>query len=194
MFKQKHCISVLTAWTGLSSTPLNQWWLNGPTRSKMSWRKTRLSLCLKASTQPPLWSWSSGRTRPWTWSVSMSRFVQQKLCQIMKLFHSTFNFENIPHQHIIPCNDIVVRCGCYVCKRCLIAPSARHQVLWIAIFQRFGKHYLLNWTIHIIEISCCFQLRDPKVRKMAELLEKTGSSYFLSFKEIFRDCVAGKHT
>jgi len=31
------------------------------------------------------------------------------------------------------------------------------------------------------------------VRKMAELLEKTGSSYFISFKEIFRDCVAGKY-
>jgi hypothetical protein len=27
---------------------------------------------------------------------------------------------------------------------------------------------------------------------MAELLEKTGSSYFISFKEIFRDCVAGR--
>lgn len=36
-----------------------------------------------------------------------------------------------------------------------------------------------------------FQLRDPKVRKMAEILERTQSSYFPTFKDIFRDVVAG---
>jgi dynein heavy chain len=41
-------------------------------------------------------------------------------------------------------------------------------------------------------LSLFFQLRDPKVRKMAELLERTQSSYFPSFKNIFRDVVAGK--
>lgn len=35
------------------------------------------------------------------------------------------------------------------------------------------------------------QLRDPKVRKMAELLEKTQSSYFPSFKKTFQDVVTG---
>lgn len=47
------------------------------------------------------------------------------------------------------------------------------------------------WKNKASNLECIYeQLRDPKVRKMAELLEKTGSSYFLSFKEIFRDCVA----
>ena len=36
------------------------------------------------------------------------------------------------------------------------------------------------------------QLRDPKVRKMAELLEKSNSSYFPSFKSMFRDVVLGR--
>ena len=36
------------------------------------------------------------------------------------------------------------------------------------------------------------QLRDPKVRKMAELLEKSNSSYFPSFKSMFRDVVMGR--
>ena len=41
----------------------------------------------------------------------------------------------------------------------------------------------------------CFnitQLHDVKVRRMAELLEKTQSSYFPAFKKIFKDVVAGK--
>ena len=38
----------------------------------------------------------------------------------------------------------------------------------------------------------CPQLRDPKVRKMAELLERTNSSYFPSFKNIFREVVEGR--
>ncbi|WAR03796.1 DYHC-like protein [Mya arenaria] len=47
------------------------------------------------------------------------------------------------------------------------------------------------WKNKAMNLECIYeQLRDPKVRKMAELLEKTGSSYFISFKEIFRDCVA----
>ena len=36
------------------------------------------------------------------------------------------------------------------------------------------------------------QLHDVKVRRMAELLEKTQSSYFPAFKKIFKDVVAGK--
>ena len=37
-----------------------------------------------------------------------------------------------------------------------------------------------------------FQLREPTVRRMAELLEKANSSYFQVFKEMFRDVVACK--
>ena len=68
------------------------------------------------------------------------------------------------------------------------------------------KHTLLNSylimsfpIVHLerdSQTEFCFfysQLRDPKVRKMAELLEKTNSSYFPSFKNIFRDVVAGEH-
>ena len=36
------------------------------------------------------------------------------------------------------------------------------------------------------------KLRESTVRQMAELLEKTNSSYFNVFKEMFRDVVAGK--
>lgn len=38
----------------------------------------------------------------------------------------------------------------------------------------------------------CSQLSDPKVRKMAELLEKTKSSYSPSYKSTFRDVVEGE--
>ena len=34
------------------------------------------------------------------------------------------------------------------------------------------------------------QLRDQKVRRMAELLERSNSSYFPSFKNLFRDVVS----
>ena len=37
----------------------------------------------------------------------------------------------------------------------------------------------------------CFQLRDVKVRALAELLEKSNSSYFSYFRSIFQDVVAG---
>lgn len=48
------------------------------------------------------------------------------------------------------------------------------------------------WKNKASNLDCIYeQLRDTKVRKMAELLEKTNSSYFVSFKEIFRDVVAG---
>ena len=33
------------------------------------------------------------------------------------------------------------------------------------------------------------QLKDPKAKKMAELLEKTNSSYYQAFKEHFRETV-----
>ncbi|KAK6170907.1 hypothetical protein SNE40_019193 [Patella caerulea] len=47
------------------------------------------------------------------------------------------------------------------------------------------------WENKAQNLECIYeQLRDPKVRKMAELLERTNSSYFPSFKNIFRDVVA----
>ncbi|CAH1795230.1 unnamed protein product [Owenia fusiformis] len=47
------------------------------------------------------------------------------------------------------------------------------------------------WKAKAQNLECIYdQLRDPKVRKMAELLERTQSSYFPSFKNIFRDVVA----
>ncbi|XP_070581054.1 dynein beta chain, ciliary-like isoform X2 [Ptychodera flava] len=47
------------------------------------------------------------------------------------------------------------------------------------------------WKAKCANLECIYdQLRDPKVRKMAELLEKTQSSYFPTFKNIFRDVVA----
>ena len=49
------------------------------------------------------------------------------------------------------------------------------------------------WKAKAQNLDCIYeQLRDPKVRKMAQLLEKTNSSYFPAFKEIFRDVVSGK--
>ena len=48
--------------------------------------------------------------------------------------------------------------------------------------------FLLNKR-HCFNIT---QLHDVKVRRMAELLEKTQSSYFPAFKKIFKDVVAGK--
>ena len=47
------------------------------------------------------------------------------------------------------------------------------------------------WKNKSTNLECIYeQLRDPKVRKMAELLERTQSSYFPVFKDIFRDVVA----
>ena len=49
------------------------------------------------------------------------------------------------------------------------------------------------WKAKAQNLDCIYeQLRDPKVRKMAEMLEKSNSSYFPSFKNIFRDVVAGE--
>ncbi|KAK3590847.1 hypothetical protein CHS0354_024585 [Potamilus streckersoni] len=46
------------------------------------------------------------------------------------------------------------------------------------------------WKNKSTNLECIYeQLRDPVVRKMAELLEKLGSSYFITFKQIFRDVV-----
>ncbi|XP_013068368.2 dynein beta chain, ciliary [Biomphalaria glabrata] len=47
------------------------------------------------------------------------------------------------------------------------------------------------WENKAQNLECIYeQLRDPKVRKMVELLERANSSYFPSFKNIFRDVVA----
>ncbi|XP_033732158.1 dynein beta chain, ciliary-like [Pecten maximus] len=47
------------------------------------------------------------------------------------------------------------------------------------------------WKNKATNLECIYdQLRDSKVRKMAELLERTQSSYFPTFKDIFRDVVA----
>jgi len=58
----------------------------------------------------------------------------------------------------------------------------------------------LEFNLKPLQIGCesvtvlfvCFQLHDVKVRRMAELLEKTHSSYFPAFKNIFKGVVAGK--
>ena len=48
------------------------------------------------------------------------------------------------------------------------------------------------WKAKAQNLDCIYeQLRDSKVRKMAEMLEKANSSYFPSFKNIFRDVVEG---
>ena len=50
------------------------------------------------------------------------------------------------------------------------------------------------WKQKALNLECIYdQLREPKVRRMAELLEKTESSYFQVFKDMFRDVVAGKN-
>ncbi|KAK3091630.1 hypothetical protein FSP39_021358 [Pinctada imbricata] len=47
------------------------------------------------------------------------------------------------------------------------------------------------WKNKATNLECIYeQLRDPRVRKMAEVLERTNSSYFPTFKDIFRDVVA----
>lgn len=47
------------------------------------------------------------------------------------------------------------------------------------------------WKARAENLECIFeQLRDSRVRNMAELLEKTQSSYFMAFKTIFRDVVS----
>ncbi len=50
------------------------------------------------------------------------------------------------------------------------------------------------WKAKQTNLDCIYeQLRDPRVRKMAELLEKTNSSYFPSFKTMFREVVVCKY-
>lgn len=47
------------------------------------------------------------------------------------------------------------------------------------------------WKSRAMNLECIFeQLHDVKVRRMAELLEKTHSSYFPAFKNIFKGVVA----
>ncbi|XP_058960986.2 dynein beta chain, ciliary-like [Pocillopora verrucosa] len=47
------------------------------------------------------------------------------------------------------------------------------------------------WRARANNLECIFeQLHDVKVRRMAELLEKTQSSYFPAFKKIYKDVVA----
>ncbi|CAC5422117.1 DNAH [Mytilus coruscus] len=49
------------------------------------------------------------------------------------------------------------------------------------------------WKTKATNLECIYdQLKEPKVRKMAELLEKIKSSYYPVFKDIFRDVIAGK--
>jgi len=49
------------------------------------------------------------------------------------------------------------------------------------------------WESRARNLECIFdQLRSPKVRKMAEILERTESSYFNAFKILFQDVVNGK--
>ena len=49
------------------------------------------------------------------------------------------------------------------------------------------------WKQKALNLECIYdQLREPKVRRMAELLEKADSSYFPVFKDMFRDVVAGE--
>lgn len=38
------------------------------------------------------------------------------------------------------------------------------------------------------------QLRDPRVKKMGEILELTESAYFPCFKTLFRNVVAGRES
>ena len=48
------------------------------------------------------------------------------------------------------------------------------------------------WKAKAQNLDCIYeQLRDAKVRKVAEMLERANSSYFPSFKNIFRDVVEG---
>ncbi len=48
------------------------------------------------------------------------------------------------------------------------------------------------WKAKAQNLECIYdQLRDPKVRRMAEMLEKSRSSYYPSFKNIFSDVVEG---
>lgn len=49
------------------------------------------------------------------------------------------------------------------------------------------------WDARYSNLECIFdQLQDPRVRKMAELLERTQSSYFPFFKQMFIDVRTGK--
>ena len=49
------------------------------------------------------------------------------------------------------------------------------------------------WDARYSNLECIFgQLQDTRVRKMAELLERTQSSYFPAFKQMFIDVRAGK--
>lgn len=48
------------------------------------------------------------------------------------------------------------------------------------------------WKVKAQNLECIYeQLTTPKVRKMAELLERIESSYFHPFKEMFKKVVAG---
>ena len=50
------------------------------------------------------------------------------------------------------------------------------------------------WESRARNLECIFdQLRSPKVRKMAEILERTESSYFNAFKILFQDVVNGEN-
>jgi dynein heavy chain len=49
------------------------------------------------------------------------------------------------------------------------------------------------WNSRLKNLECIYnQLRDPRVKKMASILELTDSAYFPCFKTQFRNIVAGE--
>lgn len=51
------------------------------------------------------------------------------------------------------------------------------------------------WRSRVANLECIYdQLRDPRVKKMASILELTDSAYYPSFRTVFRNVVAGLNT
>lgn len=55
-----------------------------------------------------------------------------------------------------------------------------------------AKLICFNYISSLLNLFLNQQLGDPKVRALADLLQKSNSSYYQSFKNIFEDVVAGK--
>ena len=50
------------------------------------------------------------------------------------------------------------------------------------------------WNSRLRNLECIYdQFRDPRVKKMASILELTDSAYFPSFKKYYRNVVAGMY-
>jgi len=108
-----------------------------------------------------------------------------------------------PDKDKAPLNGCV--CVCVVCRRCGIIVSKCSVVwLWCAWSLDERWHWWATtdyeaactvvWLASYVAATwrrCCAQLRDAKVRALAELLEKSNSSYFSYFRTIFQDVVAG---